>query len=401
MLQFALLASTMLSLLAPAQPPALEWQAAVANARQALANRDYVEASARFRSALEKAGAIGEDAGVLEALRGCAASERLQGHLEPARELLARAVSVAEKLHGDPSLEVASTLSELAAVERSRGARQEALAALQSAVRIRELHPEADAEDLARDLTSMALLQLSLEDAKSAGATLRRALAAWDAIIAPDSPKVLPVLDALGGLQRDHAEYADAEGTFLRALQVREAALGPDSPELLSTLDSLAYVYFGQKKYMEAESAYKRLLSLWESSAGPRHPMVALTLDKMAEFYAFQQRYAEAEKAASAALTLRGEAHLASLNQIGRVLLMEAKLAEAVDLYQHAIEIGDLVKASDESLDPLLRIYAKVLAELDRSAEAEAVNRRVKEALLRKADREGRRPSPVKLPPTR
>jgi tetratricopeptide (TPR) repeat protein len=100
---------------------------------------------------------------------------------------------------------------------------------------------------------------------------------------------------------------------------LREAALGPDSSELLSTLDSLAYVYFGQKKFAEAEPVYKRLLALWESSAGLEHPMVALTLDKMAEFYAFQQRYEEAEKAASAALTIRTTAHLASLNQVGRV----------------------------------------------------------------------------------
>jgi hypothetical protein len=112
--------------------------------------------------------------------------------------------------------------------------------------------------------------------------------------------------------------------------------------------------------------------ALWESSAGPLHPMVALTLDKMAESYADQQRYEEAETAASAALAMRAGMYLASLNQTGRVLLMEAKLPEAEGL--------------------------KVLRAVDRPGEAGALDKRVKDALLRKADKEGRRPSPVKLP---
>jgi hypothetical protein len=67
-------------------------------------------------------------------------------------------------------------------------------------------------------------------------------------------------------------------------------------------------------------------------------------------------------------------------------------------LYHRAIGIGDLAKAPDEVLDPLLRIYAKLLRVENRAREADTVDRRVKDALLRKADREGRRPSPVKLP---
>ena len=157
----------------------------------------------------------------------------------------------------------------------------------------------------------------------------------------------------------------EAEPLYLRALAIREAALGPDSSELLSTLDSLAYVYFGQQKFAEAEPVYRRLLALWESSAGPDHPMVALTLDKMAEFYAFQQRYTEAEAAASQSLALRTNQYIASLNQTGRILIMEAKIAEAEDLYRRSIQIADLAKASDAALDPLLRIEARILRDTD------------------------------------
>ncbi|HSB13970.1 MAG TPA: tetratricopeptide repeat protein [Bryobacteraceae bacterium] len=389
----------LLTLQAPVEVPGVDWKAEIEKGNKAIAARDYAEGTARFRSALAQLEtAPGEDAGVLAAIRGCATGSRLQGHGADAEQYLSRAVVVAVRLHGDASLEVAALLSELAAVQRSNGRRQEALTTLQSAVRIRQSRTDGKAEDLARDITGVAILQVALGDAKFAEETLKQALTAWEAAVAPDSPQLLPVLDALGGIHQTNADYEKAEPLYLRALRVREAALGPDSSELLSTLDSLAYVYFGQKKFSEAEPVYKRLLALWESSAGLEHPMVALTLDKMAEFYAFQQRYEEAEKAASAALTIRTTAHIASLNQVGRVLLMEAKLGEAEDLYHRAIGIGDLAKAPDEMLDPLLRIYAKVLRAGNRLREADTVDKRIKDALLRKADREGRRPSPVKPP---
>ena len=389
----------LLTLQAPVEAPGVDWKAEIEKGNQAIAARDYAEATARFQSALAQVETEpGEDAGVLAAIRGCATGSRLQGRIADAEQYLSRAVVVAVRLHGDTSLEVAALLSELAAAQRSNGRRQEALTTLQSAVRIRQSRTDGNAEDLARDLTGVATLQVALGDSRFAEETLKQALTAWEAAVAPDSPQLLPVLDALGSIYRASADYEKAEPLYLRALRVCEAALGPDSSELLLTLDSLAYVYFGQRKFTEAEPVYKRLLALWESSAGPEHPMVALTLDKMAEFYAFQQRFEEAEKAASAALTIRTTAHIASLNQVGRVLLMEAKLGEAEDLYRRAIGIGDLAKAPDEMLDPLLRIYAKVLRAGNRPREADAVDKRVKDALLQKADREGRRPSPVKLP---
>jgi len=101
--------------------------------------------------------------------------------------------------------------------------------------------------------------------------------------------------------------------------------------------------------------------------------MVALTLDKMAEFYAAQQRYTEAETVATAALELRTKTYIASLNQTGRVLLMEAKMDDAVDLYHRTAQFGELAKAPDDAMDAPLRIYATILREMKRDDEAAAV----------------------------
>jgi tetratricopeptide (TPR) repeat protein len=215
----------------------------------------------------------------------------------------------------------------------------------------------------------------------------------------PGDPQCLPAIEALAGIYRDRAQYADAEPLLHRAVRMREAADGLDTAELIPAVDSLAYVEFGLQKYPEAEALYKRLRTLWEKNAGADHPMVALTLDKMAEFYAFQHRYDEADEVATAALALRAKTYIASLNQTGRVLLMEGKLADAEDLYYRTAQIGDLAKAPDDVMDSPLRIYARILREMKRNDEAAALEKRVKDALLRKADREGRRPAPGATPP--
>ncbi len=393
------LLAALLPVLTLADEPAPDWKAQIESGRKAVAAHDYLVASERFTTALKLAEAPpGDITGQLEALRSCARASLLLGRLEQAEQFLSRDAATAGRERGENSPELASALSELAAVQRSRGERKEAIASLEKVVAIRSALPDGKPDDLARDLTGLGLLQSATGDNDKAKATLERALAAWETASGPDSVQLLPVLDALGGIQRSAAEYAEAEPLYLRALAIREAALGPDSSEILATLDSLAYVYFGQQKFAEAEPVYRRLLALWESSAGPDHPMVALTLDKMAEFYAFQQRYTEAEAAASQSLALRTNQYIASLNQTGRILIMEAKIAEAEDLYRRSIQIADLAKAGDAALDPLLRIEARILRDTNHPQEADALDKRVKDALIRKGDREGRRPSPVKLP---
>jgi tetratricopeptide (TPR) repeat protein len=337
---------------------------------------------------------------VLDALRMLASARRAQGDFGEASRALARALEVCAALHGAESRQSAGLLAEIASAERAQGHLELALETIQKAITTREAAPGGRPEDLARDLTFRATIELKFKHGEEAAELLIRAVDLWNSA-APGDVQILPALEVLASLYRDASLYDKAEPLLLQALKMRESVAGPDSADVIADVDSLAYVYFGLKRYPEAESYYKRLLDLWEKTAGSDHPMRALTLDKMAEFYAFQQRYAEGEKAAAEALAMRGRVHLASLNQTGRLILMQARLADADDLYRRAVQIGDLAKAPDEWMDPLLRVYAAVLREENKTEEAEAVDKRVKEALLRKADREGRRPSPLKLPPAK
>jgi tetratricopeptide (TPR) repeat protein len=375
-----------------APPP--DWSESLAGAREAFSRLNYGEAAGKAEAAVSTAG---DDAGKLEAVRLLASIQRAQGDYAAAARSLTRAIDFCVSVHGAGSPQAAALFADLASAERVQGRWEEALAAIQKAIGIRESGAGMRPEDLARDLTTAANIQIKLDRPKDARDALTRAIDLWNTS-SPGDPLVLPALEALANLHRNASEYLEAEPLLVRALKFRESLTGPDGPEVIALVDSLAYIYFGMHRFAEAEANYKRLLDLWEKSAGAEHPMRALTLDKMAEFYAYQQRYEEARKAAAEALAMRTRMHVAGLNQTGRLLLMEARIDDAEDLYRRAVQIGDLAKIPDDAMDPLLRVYAGVLRVQKKTDEAQAVEARVKEALLRKADREGRRPSPVKLP---
>ena len=123
--------------------------------------------------------------------------------------------------------------------------------------------------------------------------------------------------------------------------------------------------------------------------------MVALTLDKMAELFAAQERYREAEPLVTRSTAMRTRMLIDSLSRSGRIREAESKLEQAGEFYRQAVLIADESKFPEKAVDPLLRAYAKVLHRLDRSAEADALDRRIAALLARRVEREGRREAPV------
>jgi tetratricopeptide (TPR) repeat protein len=380
----------------PAQDAPADWRSQFEAGKQAYAKRQYVDAAASLSAAAEAVMQSETDAPLLEILRYLSAVHREKGDAAQAEEILQKAAD--RFAAADPAaIRVAVILEQICVLQRAQGHAAEALATIEKAIAIRNTHPEAPRIEMARDVTMAAMLTAKGGDAEKAIKSLEAAVREWD-LASPGDPQSLAAIEGLATAHRDRAEYQEAEPLLLRALRLREATSGPEAAEVISAVDSLAYVEFGLKKFSEAEVLYKRLATLWEKNAGPDHPMLALTFDKMAEFYAFQQRYEEAEKYARDALALRTKMHLGSLNQTGRVLLMEAKLDEGEVLYRNAVKIGDLAAAPDDVMDPLLRTYAVILRTLKRDDEAAAFDARVKDALIRKGDREGRLPSPVTPP---
>jgi tetratricopeptide (TPR) repeat protein len=361
-------------------------------AKDAVAAHDYEKAAEQFRAASDGAA---EPEITLDALRRLAAVSRLLGHPDEAERALLRAAPIAAKLNGDTSLELASVLSDLSGSQRALRKQKEALLSLESALRMRELHPAEQLADYSSDLLRTSAIRIDMGETGPAKDLLTRAVVACEKALPPESAQCTGALDALAGVIRDRSEYSEAEPLYVRLLRLREAAFGADSAELISTLDSLSYVLFGLKRYADAQPVYERLLALWEASAGSGHPMIALTLDKMAEFFAAQDRYDEAEPLVARAAAIRTQGLIESLKRSGRIQASASKLEEAAELYRRALLLADESKAADTVVDPILRAYAGVLRDLDRGAEAAAVEQRIAAILAKRVEREGRREAPV------
>ena len=389
-------------LLFPAQVSAVElpnpWMVETSAGRRNFAEGKYAEAVASYRAALAKAEeSKAETAAIAPLLQPLAAALKVGGDPAEAQRVLERLLPLVAELHGAQGHPYADVLVEIANVQRMQDLRKEASETITKVVQIRSALGLSEA--LAKDATLAGAIFQEMGDSEGAKNYYTQALAFWGAL--PTSGlQVLTVLDPLVAIYRDESAYRDTEIYCLWALRLREATLGPKHSELIATLDSLAYALFGQKKYEEAEPVYLRLLAIWEGSAGAEHPMVALTLDKMVEFYSAQKLYDKAAPLSQRSQAMRTKAVLESFHRTGRVLIGEQKLPEAIDLYQRAIKIGENAKVPDESMEGLLRTYALVLAHSGRKEESAAVEKRLKDAIIGKADREGtRRPQPKPISP--
>lgn len=378
--------------------PAQTWQSEIEAGKTAFRERNVLEARARFDSAAALAASAGDEAGVLAAASMKITVARAAGEFQAAHDLLVSAAQTAARIHGEVSLEHAALQSELGAVKRKLGQTAEAISTLSDAVSVRaRLNRVRDPVAQARDLAALGQLYLTSNNVDSAKVTLEQALVEWGTAMREDA-EVLTALEALAGVHRNDAEYEKAAPLYERALRIREIAYGPESSEVIAAVDSLAYVYFGMKRYAEAEPLYQRLLILWETSAGPEHPMVALTLDKMAEFFSAQERYAEAEPLVDRAVRIRGAAHLSSMNYRARLALMQAKADDAAILLKRALSAGEMLGYSDAMLFEIMRVYAVLLRESKKVAEAEPLEKRVKAVIFQGEARPLPKNPPVKRP---
>src|SRR5260370_7605843 len=83
-----------------------------------------------------------------------------------------------------------------------------------------------------------------------------------------------------------------------------------------------------------------------------------------------------------------------SLKRSGRIQAAGSNLEEAAELYRRALLLADESKMADAVVDPILRAYAGVLRDLERSTEAEAVEQRMSGILAPSAEPQIRRQAP-------
>jgi tetratricopeptide (TPR) repeat protein len=372
------------------------WETEFQAAKKAYLKRDFAGAEAGLLVSLQRAEQGSDEKPLFMILRQLGSVYRLENKLANARTAQERAVGLAERVYGRNKVEYADAEVDLAVTLRALTLSDEAMSHVNRAAMARAQALGQSHIDLANDYSLIGLLALDMQRLDFAKTMYKEALEVTETAAGTDSPRVLPLLDIMGRLYREENAYAEAEPYYTHALLIREATFGPEDAELISTFDNLGYVLFGQKKYAEAEPLYKRLLAVWEKSAGPDHPMVALTCDKVQLFYSTQGKYEDAEPYALRALAIRLKAHIDSLLRAGRISVAKSELAEGERLYRRAVALADDPRTPEDGLLPPLQTLRDLLKQLKRQQEAAVLDQRIKTVLMKKADREGRRPLPPK-----
>lgn len=283
----------------------------------------------------------------------CYLQERVE--LEPAKELLARALAVREVRLGPEHLEVAESLDLLGTVLRDLGEPLTARPVLERAVAIRRAQLGEDHPAVAASLKGVAAAMLDAgTDLPAARAVLDRALAIDEARLGADDPQVAWSLNVLGLILRRLGDLSAARTVLERALAIAEAQLGPGHRQVAWTLNNLGFVLRNLGELPAARAAHERALAISKSQLGADHPEVAWSLDHLGNVFRALGEHAQAKVAFERALSIRedrlGARHpdvARGLTGLGLVLRDLGELPAARAAHERAVAINEMRLGAD------------------------------------------------------
>jgi tetratricopeptide (TPR) repeat protein len=281
----------------------------------------------------------------------------------------------------DPSL--ATTFDHLAWVFFAQDKTDEAESLARWALRWRDAVLPADHPDLAASLNTMACLYDAQGKYDEAEPLYRRSLEIEEKISGPEHPNVAAILDNLGTVHHNLVNLAEAERLYRRALAIREK-IGVRR-DLAPTLYNLAILLLDKEADDEAEALFKRSLEIRRETLGPEHPEVAEGLEGLGSLYAKQGKDDAAEPLLKQAVAVFEKAIGANHPRVAACLVKLAKVhcargdhARAEPLGRRALGIFETTPGPPVLLGKLLEDYAALLRDRDRSAEAAAIEARVR-----------------------
>jgi tetratricopeptide (TPR) repeat protein len=297
-----------------------------------------------------KAGAA-PDERTLRLLRHAAEYERRFGFDGEARELLERAVAVAEGLHGRDHPEVAGALRSLGLVLRELGDLPGALRNARRALAIHEACDGATSAAAAACGVDLASLLRDVGQLDEARRVAERALAADEALGPDHATAVARDANALGSILRDLGELAEARACFTRALAIVEEQRPRD---LALRLNNLGLLLREMGELDEALDLARRALDEGERARGLDDPEVATYHSNLACVLQMLGRLDEAREHLERALAI-GEAiygpehHAVAIrrNNLGLLLMELGDLHGALREVQRAVEIAKKALGSD------------------------------------------------------
>ncbi len=213
----------------------------------------YAAAEERFREALAMWQRLGDEAGVVVALRNLAAVLMQRGETAQALELHARVLEIQRRLYGSEDPEVAATLYSLGALHRIRG------------------EPE------------------------KAEPILRRALGIYSQSFGPRHTRIAAVESSLGRVLYALGRLPEAREHHERALGIRRELLGDDHVEVANSGKHLAAVLLAQGEAEAAGQLLETALDVLRRKRPEGDWMIADAGGVWGSYLAARGRSAEAE----------------------------------------------------------------------------------------------------------
>ena len=213
----------------------------------------------------------------------------MQGHVQAARPLYERALTIHEATLGPEHPSTAAVLHNFAQLLLHQGYAQAARPLYERALTIHEATLGPEHPKTATTLNDLGAVSLTLEEYESAYHFFQRALAIRETTLGAGHPDVAQSLNNLGWWHHDvQHDYEAAHAYFVRALAILEAALDPQHPDVANSIHNIAGIRHAQGDYAGALPLYARALTIKEKALGSLHHDIASTVHNLAMLYVQQ-----------------------------------------------------------------------------------------------------------------
>jgi tetratricopeptide (TPR) repeat protein len=192
-----------------------------------------------------------------------------------------------------------------------------------------------------------------------------------------DDPKIPSILNDLAEYQNQMGHYEEALRNVRHSLEIREKTLPPDHPDFANAYNTLGNIESSRNRQPEAAAAYEHAIEIERKQYGPTHWLVAGGLMGLATAHQAQGHLDLALRYDREALDIFQARNPEDPNvgkvlvNVGEVLRLQGKPAEALESYSKALAIFEKTLGADNPhlAFPLSGI-ARVLPMLGRAAEA-------------------------------
>lgn len=383
------------------KPDVKAWKSSRAQGQKALEQKNYAEAEASFKIALDAARNFGpKDDRLVESLVDLANVEVDTKNLAAAEPLLREA---AEIRHDDPDpvLE-ARCLYEFALVSEELGHYDDVAKSFQRAEELfsRKLGPNhpmavlcafrrgtvyfkqgdyAQAEPLLKhsfNLFRNPATRISLRNADPAVYGLRL----YRTIRRPNYAYALEAASLLSVIYIHENRPAEAESSLKDSLKLVDEYAGNNDPAIPEVLKGLSAFYFSMTNYAATDPILERLAKFQQKNLGETNEATLATQSSLARVYELEKKNTEAEALYGKIATLTEKASgpesretAAALAQLAKFYVTIGEYEKAEPLYRRQLVLAEKYQGGGVALMPILSDLIIVDTKLGRDADLEAI----------------------------